>query len=204
MALMTDVLVLLGHAEPNSFNGALADAYLRGAERAGARTERIDLASLELDLVLRAGHREEQPLEPDLVRLQRAIERARHVVWVFPTYWASPPAVVRGVIDRLFLPGWAFRYEGSALPKGLLAGRSSRVITTMDSPSWWYALAHHRALHATMGTATLTFCGFAPVRFTTLYAVREMDAARRAAWIARVDAIGARDASAIARPMLAA
>ena len=204
MSLRNDVLVLLGHADPTSYNAALADAYLRGAERAGARTERIDLASLELDLVLRAGHRGAQPLEPDLLELRRAVERARHVVWVFPTYWASPPAVVRGVIDRLFLPGWAFRYDGGALPKGLLAGRSSRVITTMDSPSWWYALAHHRALHATMGTATLSFCGFAPVRFTTLHGVREMDAARREAWVARVSAIGERDARAIARPMLAA
>ncbi len=113
----------------------------------------------------------------------------------FPTYWASPPAIVRGFVDRVFLPGWAFRYrEGKALPDGLLAGRSARVISTMDSPSWWYLLAHNRALHGTMGTATLGFCGVSPVRFTTVYGVRDLDAKKRGAWIERLHEVGRRDA----------
>lgn len=191
---MRHALVLLGHADPDSFNAGLARSYAQGLAAAGATVETIDLASLAFDPILRRGHREEQPLEPDLVRVRAAIERAHHVAWVFPTYWVSPPAVVRGLIDRLFLPGWAFRYErGRALPRGLLAGRSSRVIATMDSPSWWYALAHHRALHATMGTGTLTFSGFAPVRFTMVHGVRELAEGARARWVSEVGAIGERD-----------
>jgi NAD(P)H dehydrogenase (quinone) len=203
LGLMTTALLLLGHADPQSFNTALADAYADGLSMGGARIERLALAELAFDPVLRAGHDEGQLLEPDLVRAREAIERARHLVWAFPTYWAAPPAIVRAFVDRLFLPGWAFRYrEGSALPDGLLKGRSARVISTMDSPSWWYALAHHRSLHATMGTATLSFCGVAPVRFTTVHAVRTLDAKKRAGWLERLRAQGRSDARSLIAPAL--
>lgn len=190
---MNRALILYGHPERDSFNHRLAAAYERGYASHG-EVERVDLASLEFDPVLRAGHRAPQALEPDLERVGQAIERARHLVWVFPTYWASPPAIVRALVDRLFLPGWAFRYEpGNALPLGLLKGRSSRVITTMDSPSWWYTLVLNRPIHRAFGTATLSFCGLAPLRFTTVHKVRELDEAQRARWCERVAELGARD-----------
>jgi NAD(P)H dehydrogenase (quinone) len=114
-------VLLFGHADLDpaneTLNHQLAQSYSRGYESQGGTIQRIDLASLVFDPVLRSGFREPQALEPDLVRVKEAIEQANHLVWVFPTYWASPPALVRGLFDRLFLPGWAFRYEsGNPLP----------------------------------------------------------------------------------------
>ncbi|MFO0552032.1 MAG: NAD(P)H-dependent oxidoreductase [Polyangiaceae bacterium] len=187
-------LVLLGHPDPRSLNAELARAYVEAWRAGGEEARLVDLTRLAFDPVLRGGHTEPQPLEPDLLELRAAFESASHVVWVFPIYWGAPPAIVRGLIDRLFLPGWAFRYRGHALPEGLLRGRSSRVITTMDSPGWWYALAHRWSLHAVMGTATLSFSGFAPVDFTLLHGVREMDAAARSRWVERVARLSTTDA----------
>jgi putative NADPH-quinone reductase len=183
---MQRALLLFGHPEADSFNGRLATRYCAGFREAGGTIERIDVADLAFDPVLRA-----------------AIERADHLVWVFPTWWAAPPAFVRAVVERVFVPGWAFRYEpGRALPRGLLAGRSARVIVTMDSPGWWYTAINHRTIHRSFGTATLSFCGVAPVEFTTIHGVREMAAARRDAWCDRVSALAAADARA--RPRLRA
>jgi len=192
---MNRALLLFGHADTNTFNDRLAEAYARGYTAGGGTVERLDLAALQFDPILRSGHRADQPLEPDLLRARTAIERADHLVWVYPTYWATQPAVVRGFVDRVFLPGWAFRYEGGALPTGLLRGRSARVISTMDSPWWWYALVLHRPTHRAFGAATLSFCGLDPVRFSTVYNVRSLDEAARAAWCARVE----REAEADAR-----
>lgn len=188
-------LMLFGHPEPDSFNGQLAAHYCAGYRAAGGAIDRIDLAELEFDPVMRGGYRTSQPLEPDLERLRAAIERADRLVWVFPTWWAAPPAFVRAVVERVFVPGWAFRYEpGRALPRGLLAGRSARVIVTMDAPGWWYTAVNQRAIHRSFGTATLSFCGLAPVSFTTIHGVRKMDSDRRAKWCARVTALAAGDA----------
>lgn len=183
---MNRALLLFGHADTDTFNDRLARAYAEGYATGGGAVERLDLAALRFDPVLRTGHRAEQPLEPDLLRARAAIEAADHLVWVFPTYWASQPAVVRGFVDRVFLPGWAFRYEGAALPTGLLRGRSTRVISTMDSPWWWYALVLQRPTHRSFGAATLAFCGLDPVRFTTVHKARTLDDAARARWCERV------------------
>lgn len=195
---MQHALVLLGHADPRSFNAQLARAYTDALAAAGARTELVPLAELSFDPVLRHGFAREQPLEPDLVRVRDAIERADHLAWFFPTHWASPPAIVRALVDRLFLPGWAFRYEAGAsesgsLPTGLLAGRSARVVTTMDSPGWWYALGHHRAIHGSFVTGTLSFVGLAPIRTTTIHRVRALDANARARHVASMTALAHED-----------
>src|SRR5690606_2273821 len=119
---------------------------------------------------LRAGFSGQQNLEPDLTMAQDAILRATHVAWFFPTWWAGPPALVKGFIDRAFLPGYAFSYKTArALPETLLKGRSARVVTTMDSPSFWYQLWHRSALHASFVNATLKFVGFGPIKSNTLY-----------------------------------
>ena len=192
--VMRNALLLLGNPDPRSFNAELARSYAQGFTAAGGSATTIDLGQLNFDLVLRRGFREPQPLEPDLEKVRIAIEKADHVVWLFPIYWGSPPALVRGLVDRVFLPNWAFRYNGGALPEGLLRGRSARVIATMDSPAWWYALAHRWALHATMGTGTLRFSGFSPVRFSLVHGVREMEAAARNKQIERIRAVAGKDA----------
>ena len=215
---MRHALVLLGHADPHSFNARLARAYADALREAGARVESITLSDLSFDPVLRRGHAglgagaegDAQALEPDLLRVRDAIERADHLAWFFPTYWASPPAIVRALVDRLFLPGWAFRYEAGAsstrsLPIGLLAGKSARVVTTMDSPAWWYTLAHHRAIHGSFVTATLSFVGLAPIRTTTIHELRTASEAARVAHVRSMAVLAEKDlASKPSKPARAA
>ncbi len=203
---MPNALVLLGHADASSFNAALAGAYTDAFRATGGTATLVRLADLAFDPVLRHGHHEPQPLEPDLVALREAFEAADHVAWFFPTYWASPPAIVRAVVDRLFLPGWAFRYEkGKQLPLGLLAGRSARVVTTMDSPGFWYALSHNRAIHGAFVSGTLRFVGFAPVRTRTIYRLRDLDRPAREALLREMATLALLDRTKAprSRPVLA-
>lgn len=196
---MSSILILQAHPDPTSFVAALAQHYQQGAQSAGATVTCIDVSTLQFDLVLRGGFTTPMPDEPDLARVRKAIADAKHVVWMFPTWWVGLPAALKGLIDRLFLPGQAFVYEGRPLPRGLMAGRSARYITTMDSPRIWYWLAHRRAIAASLGRGTLRFVGFSPVRGTLLYSVRTMTAKRRAAWLHKMQQLGHRDAVALQR-----
>jgi NAD(P)H dehydrogenase (quinone) len=201
------MLVIDGHPNDESLGRALCDGYAAGAAGAGAKVERLALRELAFDLVLRGGYAKEQSLEPDLVRAREAIERAGHVAWVFPMWWAAPPALVKGFVDRVFLPGWAFKYEkGQAVPKRLLTGRSARLTVTMDSPWWWYALAYKRSIHGAFANGTLSFVGFSPVKTRTIHNVRELSKDALQKVIASMGHDGESDARALIarRPALAA
>lgn len=69
------------------------------------------------------------------------------------------PALLKGFIDRSFVPGFAFKYRrGNPLPAKLLGGRSARLITTMDAPPPWYYLVVGAPGHQAMKRATVHFC----------------------------------------------
>ena len=70
------------------------------------------------------------------------------------------PAILKGFIDRIFVAGFAYKYEG-ALPKGLLKGKKAWVINTLDSPLWYAALLYRSADWIIMKRGVLRFVAFA-------------------------------------------
>ena len=173
------ILIVLGHPLTQSFCGALAKAYAQGATRGGAKVEILNLGELDFNPVLMGYGAQED--EPDLAHARELVLWAQHIVWVFPIWWGNMPALLKGFIDRLFLPRWAFLYEdGETLPKGLLSGRTSTLITTMDSPTWWYKLWHRQAAHRAMARATLSFVGIKVLSGLSLSVVRSRDERWRA------------------------
>ncbi len=164
----------------------MADAYARAADESGAQARILPLAELDFDPVLRAGFESPQPLEPDLERAREAIEWSTHVTWVYPVWWGSTPALLKGFIDRTFLPGWAFNMQPNGRPEGLLTGRSARMLVTMDAPRWWDRLMYGASARRSMKNATLWYTGFAPIRIRVFPEVVHSDENARAKWLARV------------------
>lgn len=79
--------------------------------QAGADVRMITLNELAFNMNLEGGYRNKLPLEPDLLEAQEAIKWAEHLVWVFPIWWGGPPALLKGFVDRIFMPGYAFKYQ---------------------------------------------------------------------------------------------
>lgn len=201
---MAHLLIFDGHPDPSSFTAALAAAYEAGA-RPHTSVERLALRELTFDPILHRGYAAPQPLEPDLQRATAAIAAARHVTWLYPSWWNAPPALVKGFLDRVLLPGFAFRYDQEhALPVKLLAGRSGRLVTSMDSPRWWHLLVNRSALHHQFLRSTLGFVGFSPVSCETIYDARKLGPGGRQKLLERLGRLGALDARSLARRSAAA
>jgi NAD(P)H dehydrogenase (quinone) len=160
-------LIILGHPDKSSFCARLADSYEKGALEKGGDVMRINLIDLRFDPILKSLNRP-QTLEPDLLEAQRLIKWANHLVFVFPVWWSAPPALLKGFIDRIFLPNFAFKFrENSSMWDKLLTGRSARLIMASDAPVMWLYLAYfHPAVHM-MKKAILEFCGVSPVSVTS-------------------------------------
>lgn len=159
-------LIILGHPDKHSFCSRLADSYEKGALEKGGDVMRINLIDLRFNPILKNSN-QPQALEPDLIEAQRLIKWSNHLVFVFPIWWAAPPALLKGFIDRVFLPDFAFKFrENSSMWDKLLTGRSARLIMTSDTFVTWIYLTYFHPTVNMMKKATLEFCGVAPVSVT--------------------------------------
>jgi|HigsolmetaAR203D_1030402.scaffolds.fasta_scaffold21370_2 Putative NADPH-quinone reductase (modulator of drug activity B) len=188
-----NILVIVGHPDPDSFCAALSRAYAEGAASANAQVRRLDLSRMKFDPNLKYGYRMRTELEPDLQEAQRLIRWADHLVFVYPIWWGVMPAVLKGFFDRVFLPGFAFKYrENSPLWDKLLKGKTARLIVTMDTPTWYNRWIYRRPGIKVMKRHILRFCGIHPVRVTEFGSVKFSTAERRARWLAQVKQLGAK------------
>ncbi|MEM7737853.1 MAG: NAD(P)H-dependent oxidoreductase [Deinococcota bacterium] len=196
-----NVLVILGHPTPESLCGSLATRYGERADAAGANVQTLVLADLEFDAARTVRYGYERELEPDLLRAQEAITWADHLVFVYPTWWALMPALLKGFLDRTFLPGFAFAYQKSKpFPLKLLKGKTARLLVTMDSPSWWFNLIVGRPGHNAMKRGVLQFCGVSPVKITSFNTVRTSSDAKRQGWLEQAANLAANDLQRFAKP----
>lgn len=185
------ILIILGHPSKDSFCGALANAYAEGAQTAGNEVQRISLGNLSFDPVLHKGYTTVQELEPDLVAGQTAITWAQHIVFVYPLWWGAMPALLKGFIDRIFLPGFAFKSrEGSPFWDRLLAGRSAHLLVTMDTPPWYFRWVYRMPGHNQMKRTILEFSGIKPVEVTSFGPIKESSPKMREKWLAQAYASG--------------
>ena len=192
---MKKILVINGHPRAESLCGSLAQAYAEEAKKTGAEVTLLDLHRLQFDLSLHVGYKSEQPLEADLVRAQELIRAADHLVFVFPSWWASLPALLKGFLDRVFLPGFSFKYrKDSPFPEQLLKGKTGRIIITMDAPGWYYQWFNRAPGLHIVKKGTLEFCGVKPVKYNLLGMVRNAKPERIQGFFATARKAGARDA----------
>ena len=184
------ILIILGHHTANSLCGALADAYAQGAQSFGNEVRRIAIGDLSFNPVIRDVELMME-LEPDLVAAQEAILWAQHIVLFYPIWWGGPSALLKGFIDRVLVPGFAFRFrEGSALWDKLLTGRSAHLLATMDTPPWYYRWIFRMPGHNLIKRTILEFCGIKPVAVTSFGPVKGSSQAKRERWLAQASAFG--------------
>ena len=184
---MKKILIINGHPNPSSFNFGIADSYQKGAVASGAQVEIITIAELQFNPNLKFGYQKRTELEPDLLESWKKIKNADHLVWIHPVWWGGLPAITKGFIDRLFLPGMVFQYrENSVWWDKLLKGKTAHIITTLDQPGWYYRLFFGRPSVNQLKKSTLEFCGVKPVKVTYIGIVKTADDSQRDKWLQKV------------------
>lgn len=187
------VLVILGHPCTDSFCSALADSYIEAAVAAGHDVRVVRLGALRFDPVLREGYKQIQALEPDLLDAQADITWAEHMVWVYPIWWGGIPALLKGFLDRILLPGFAFQYrKGKAFPDKLLKGRSAHLLVTMDTPPWYYKWIYRMPGLHQMRKTTLAFCGINPLATLTFGPILDSTGKQRDIWLQQARTLATR------------
>ncbi|WP_347069601.1 NAD(P)H-dependent oxidoreductase [Flavobacterium sp. WV_118_3] len=188
---MKNILIINGHPNKDSFNFALANAYIKGAKTTDAKVSVVTIADLEFDPNLRFGYQKRMELEPDLQKAWELIKEADHLVWVHPVWWGGLPAITKGFLDRLFLPGMAFRYrKDSVWWDKLLTGKTARIMTTLDQPGFYYWLVYGKPSVNQLKKAVLEFCGVKPVKVSYFGSIKTSNAEQRKKWLEKAFRLG--------------
>jgi len=188
---MKKILIINGHPNSESFNFGLARAYKKGAIEAGAEVKEIIIRELKFNPNLQSGYQKRTELEPDLLDAWEKIKWAEHLVWVHPVWWGGLPAITKGFIDRLFLPGFAFQYrENSVWWDKLLSGKTAHILTTLDQPSWYYRLVFGKPSVNQLKKSVLEFCGVKPVKVSYFGPMKGSNEITRQNWLKKAERTG--------------
>lgn len=182
------VLLIDGHPDQGRFASHLLGCYAAALPGADEVT-RVAVRDLAFTPILRRGYAQRTEWEPDLARLATMVDDCDHLVIAFPMWWGSEPAELKGLIDRLFLPGFMFAYhQDDPWWDRLMAGRSADVIITMDTPPLFLWLSYGNAIIRRWKGQVLGFVGFAPVRLLACGPVRKGGAEKSLAkWQSKIE-----------------
>jgi putative NADPH-quinone reductase len=195
---MTRILLLQGHPDHHAPHlcHALAAAYAEGAQQAGHEVRTIDVASIDFPLLRSQQEWEHGALPPSLQPAQDDIAWAEHLVLFFPLWLGDMPAVLKGFLEQVARPGFAFGAgeARTAFTKKGLAGRSARLVVTMAMPALvyrWYFRAHSlKSLERNI----LGFVGIAPVHETLVGMAAALKPEAASKWLVQMRRLGAKAA----------
>lgn len=191
------ILIIQGHPDvtENHLGHDLAHAYAAAAVAAGHQIRTATPAQLDFPL-LRSQHEwENGPLPSALQKAQDDIAWAQHLVLFFPLWMGDMPALLKGFLEQVARPGFAFRkQEGNPFGQKGLAGRSARVVVTMGMPALVYRFYFRAHSVKSLERNILGFVGIAPVHETLIGMVDGLGEAGRAKWRDKLAALGRRAA----------
>lgn len=178
-------LIIYAHPNPQSLNSAILENVKKGLTEANKPFEVIDLYAEKFDPILIT---DEQHKRRDLIHdpyteiYREKINQADSLIFIYPVWWYGVPAILKGFFDRVFVSGFAFKYDGK-LPKGLLKNKKAWVIYTIDSPSFYIRLFRKNAEWIVVRDAILKFCGIKNIRKTRLTSVKHSSLKTRQKWL---------------------
>jgi len=182
-----NITIILGHPNKKSFCASLAKSYEKGAIKAGHRIRFVNVVDMKFNAL-----KQIKKTEKDVKYAQDSIKWADHIVFVFPTWWSTMPALLKGFIDRVFSPGVMYKYESKFHVKKLLKGKSARIIATMDAPPMIYKIYYGNPIRKNMNSI-LGFCGIKPIKYSYFGSVKLSDDKKRKDWIKKAELLGLKE-----------
>ena len=187
------VLVVFAHPVESSYNAALHDAVVRALTRAGHAVDDLDLYAERFNPVLTRNERlayhdpglNLAAVAPYVERLRRA----EGIVWVFPVWTFGVPAIMKGFLDRVFLPGVAFHLKDSGVVEPGLGNIVKMAVVTTYGRTWWRArvLVGDPIRKQMTRAVRWYFHPSARCRYLALYDMNTATEAKRNAFLARVE-----------------
>ncbi|MEG5852224.1 NAD(P)H-dependent oxidoreductase [Enterobacter mori] len=173
--VINNALIVTAHPVEHSLSHSLADRIAATLREQGTQVEIADLhaegfnptmSRPDLDLY----HGDPTALPEDILREQQRVERADMLIFVFPVYWWSVPALLKGWFDRVLTLNWAYKVADDGRIVGNLRDVPVRLIATGGSDLTGFDKhGYSRAIQTQIIEGVFGFCGLKNVKLDILY-----------------------------------
>jgi NAD(P)H dehydrogenase (quinone) len=125
-------LIIFAHPGNEGHNSAILTEVLSFLDKKGEKYEVLDLYKQNFDPILKKEElytSGERNISKEVLEIQEKIKNNLRLIFIYPVWWATMPAILKGFFDRVFTSKVAFVYE-KGLPKGLLKNKAAVFITS--------------------------------------------------------------------------
>lgn len=171
----TNTLIIFGHPDPDSFNGTILKAIENKLTEKQYQFISKNLYQLNFNPILNLDdltRMQDSTVASDIAIEQEDIKWAKNIILIYPIWWSGQPAIVKGWIDRVFSPGFAYAFQEDGTVKGLLSDKTVMVFTTTRSgEDNMEESGMAAAIEKIMMEGVLGFCGVETMLYKNLYGV---------------------------------
>jgi NAD(P)H dehydrogenase (quinone) len=177
------IMLILDHPVSTSFCAALASAVADGARETGHDVDLLDLARDGFDCLFQRQDRDHflgGAVPADVASMHARVEAADALVFVYPIYWWTFPARLRGWIDRVLTAGWAYAMEASG-NRPLLRNRPIALVASAGAGQQTIEeFGYGPAMRRLIDEGTFGYCGLTTIHPLIIPDVHESAEARAA------------------------
>jgi NAD(P)H dehydrogenase (quinone) len=188
------VSVILAHPDRHSFNHAIAATTTSALSENGHHVFYHDLYQEKFPPLLTAGELlREARLSPIISSHCAEIGEADGIIIVHPNWWGSPPAILKGWVDRVIRPGVAYEFNegdsGEGVPNGLLRVRTALVFNTSNTLAEREIAVFGDPLETIWKNCIFGLCGVHNFRRRTFGVIVTSSPGQRQSWLEEVGEI---------------
>jgi putative NADPH-quinone reductase len=196
-----NVLIVFDHPYKKSYCSAILESVKKGLKQAGHQIDLIDLVEDGFDpvmheqdleayvIALNNPEKANKLLSPQVKEYKERLNKAQHIIFIFPIWWALMPALTKGFIDKLIFPGFAYEFnkKGTRLIGKLKNLQAVTMITTMNTPRFIYSTLMGNAIKKALLFNTFWNLGIKKRKWISLNMVKFVSQEKRVKWLASIE-----------------
>jgi NAD(P)H dehydrogenase (quinone) len=171
---MSRVLIIFAHPNQQSYNSSILHKSIEGLSKRGHEIQIDDLYTQRFDPVMTEGELSQKRTPDSILQEQAKVTWADILLFIFPVWWWSPPAILKGWLERVLCLNFAFRYDIKQNGYvGALQDRKAAIISTGSSDPSTYPVAWQTAAHMSFVGDILAVSGIPVVKQISLDSIHQ-------------------------------
>lgn len=188
------VVIVFNHPYEKSYCNAILDSVTKGLQRGQHEVDLVHLDNDEFNPVMSKtdlkAFVEHKAVDPQVLDYNRRLEQADHLIFIFPIWWDLMPAMTKGFIDRVLVPGVVYDHHprGFGLVPLLKNLKGVTVVTTMNKPKIMYSLLIGNLIRKALLRSVFKTMGYKNLTWISHNMVKSVSQEKRVNWLAKLEA----------------